>query len=54
MKTPHAVRIARDLLGYAWRSKRPWLLVLVVICLALIALVIAAASPASPFVYTLF
>ena len=54
MRTPHVVRIARELLRYSTRSRRWWLIALSVVSIALLGLVVAAASPASPFVYTLF
>lgn len=50
----HVIRVARDLVTFALENKRWWVLPIVAVSLLFVALLVAANSPLSPFVYTLF
>ena len=50
----HALQLVRDLLSFALANKKWWLIPMLVVSLLLVVLVALAATPAAPFIYTLF
>lgn len=50
----HAVQLIKDLFSFAMANKKWWLLPMLLVSVALVALVVLAATPVAPFIYTLF
>jgi len=47
-------RVAKDLVRFALEHKKWWIVPILVVSLLVLVLLVAAQSPLSPFVYTLF
>jgi hypothetical protein len=50
----HTLRLARDLVRFAWANKLYWVLPMVLVSLVLVLLVAASATPLAPFIYSVF
>jgi hypothetical protein len=50
----HSLQLIKDLFLFAIANKKWWLLPMLVVSVALVALVVLSATPAAPFIYTLF
>lgn len=53
-RSSHGLRVARELGRFALENKKWWLVPMLVVSIALVALVVLSTTPLAPFIYTAF